>query len=147
MEGSHSENWNSITYGKGAVHRTERERPFLVSNCFNINLVHFVPVYQVVISNVHLCSLTGIIFRAHGPAPKRFCMHEILCTKNYNFWKPVPSVTSAHYSRMVSSHIKFSSATNPVLSTTFCIKIMSFNFYTNSFVLKYQCQQLSTLGR
>ena len=43
--------------------------------------------------------------------------------------------TSTHHNKMVCSHIKSQVQLNPVLSTTFCIKIF-FNFYMNSFPKK-----------
>ena len=51
---------------------TEIERSFLAAKGFNTNLVQYLPLYYV-ISNVH------------RHAPKWFCVHKILCTKNYKF--------------------------------------------------------------
>ena len=50
MEGSHHVNWNSIIYRKGAIHKTEIERPFLATKGFNTNLVQFVSPYHIIIS-------------------------------------------------------------------------------------------------
>ena len=78
-------NWNSIVYRKGAVHRTEIERPFLAAQGFNTNLAHILPPYHVIISNMHICSPMDVHL-------KWFYMHKILCAKNYNFrrldWVP-----------------------------------------------------------
>ena len=71
MEGSHHVNQNSITYRKGAVQRTEIERPFLAATG--------------IISNVEVCFLTGTISHVHGCAPKKWlCIHENLLTKSYD---------------------------------------------------------------
>ena len=53
MEGSHV-NWNSIIDKKGAMHRTETERPFLAEKGYDTNLVQFLPPYNIIISNVGL---------------------------------------------------------------------------------------------
>ena len=50
MEVSHRVNWNSIIYGKGAIHRTEFKTE-LAAKDFNINLVEF-PLPYYVISNM-----------------------------------------------------------------------------------------------
>ena len=85
MEGSHHVNQNSITYRKGAVQRTEIERPFLAATGFNSNLVHFLLLYHAIISNVEVCFLTGTISHVHGCAPKKWlCIHENLLTKSYD---------------------------------------------------------------
>ena len=70
MEDSNYVNCNSIIYKKGAVHRTEIERPFSAATDFNTNLVHFLPPYHVIVSNVHVSSFTGMIFHVHGRAPE-----------------------------------------------------------------------------
>ena len=49
---------------------TEIERLFLAAKGFNINLVHLLPLYHVIISNVHNCSFTCTISHVHGHAPK-----------------------------------------------------------------------------
>ena len=87
MEGSHHVNWNSIIYWKGAIHRTEIERPFLASKYLNTNLVKFLLPFHVVISNVHFCSFTCTISDVHRRSLKRFCVQKILSTKNYNLWR------------------------------------------------------------
>ena len=84
MEGSHHVNGNSITYWKGAIHRNEVERQFLAAKGFNTDLVHFLLLYQVIISNVHVCSFTGTISDVHGCAPKMVLRDKIFCMKNYN---------------------------------------------------------------
>ena len=45
MEGDRHVNRNSITYRKGAIQRTEIERPFLAVKGFNTNLVQFLNFY------------------------------------------------------------------------------------------------------
>ena len=49
---------------------TEIERPFLVARRFNTNLVQCVPPYFVIISNMHVRSLTRTIFHLHRRALK-----------------------------------------------------------------------------
>ena len=61
---------------KGAVHRTNKERPFFVAKGFNTNLVHFLLQYHVIIT------CTDIYL-------KQFSMHKISCMQHYNFWRPV----------------------------------------------------------
>ena len=59
MEGCHHVNCYIIICRKGAMHRTEIEKPFLVAKAakgFNTNLVHFLLLYHVISSNVHVCS-------------------------------------------------------------------------------------------
>ena len=51
-----------------AVHRTEMERDFLANKGFNTNLVHFLPPYHVIISNMHVCSYMGTISHIHQRA-------------------------------------------------------------------------------
>ena len=50
MEDSHHVNWNSIIYRKG--------------------FCTFLLPYYVIISNLHVCSFTGMIFHVHERAPK-----------------------------------------------------------------------------
>ena len=38
---------------------TETERSFLATKSFNTNLVHVLPLYYVLISNLHVCPLPG----------------------------------------------------------------------------------------
>ena len=59
-----------MVYRKKAVHRTEIAGLFLAAKGFNTNLVHFLPLYHVIISNVHVCSLTGTISHVYGREPK-----------------------------------------------------------------------------
>ena len=82
MEGNHHVKCDSITYRKGAVHRTERERLFLAAKGFNNNLVQFLPLYHV-ISNVCICSFmcTRIPY-VHGHASKRVLGAQDLVYKN-----------------------------------------------------------------
>ena len=62
MEGSHHVNQNSIIYRKGAVYtQTEIERSFLSAKGFNTNLVQFLPLYNVIMSIMHICSFTCMI--------------------------------------------------------------------------------------
>ena len=49
---------------------TEIERPFLAAKGFNTNLVQCLPPYFVIISNMHVCSLTYTISHLHRCAPK-----------------------------------------------------------------------------
>ena len=70
MEGSHHVNWSSIIYRRGAIHRTEIERPFLAGKDFKTNLEQFLLPYHVIISNVHVYSFRCRISHAHGRAPK-----------------------------------------------------------------------------
>ena len=84
MEGGHNRYWNSIIFRKGAIYRSEIERPFLAANGFNTNLVQFLSPYHVL-----LVTCTSTLLRARFPTctdvhVKRFCAHEISCTKNYN---------------------------------------------------------------
>ena len=66
-----------IIYRKGATHRTEIKWLFLTVKGFNTNLVHFLPWYHVIISNVHLCSFTCTISHVHRCASK-----TVLCAQN-----------------------------------------------------------------
>ena len=70
MEWSHHVNWNSIIYRKGAIHRTEKERPIIAAKGFNNNLVHSLPPYHVIISSLPVYYFTGTISNVHGRAPK-----------------------------------------------------------------------------
>ena len=63
MEGRHHVNWNSIIYRKGAIHSTEKERPIIAAKGFNNNLVHSLPPYHVVISNVQSLLFYGNDFQ------------------------------------------------------------------------------------
>ena len=49
---------------------TKIERPFLAAKGFNTNLVQCLPPYYVIISNVHICSLTCTILHVYRRAPK-----------------------------------------------------------------------------
>ena len=49
---------------------TEIEGPFLAAKGFNTNLVQYLPPFYVIISNVHVCSLTCTISHVHRRAPK-----------------------------------------------------------------------------
>ena len=70
MEGSHHVNGSSIIYRKEAIHRSGLGRLFLADKSFNTNLVQFLLLYHVVISNVLVCSFTCTISHVHGHAPK-----------------------------------------------------------------------------
>ena len=61
--------WNSVIYSKEAVHRTEIESPFLAAKGFKTNLLHFLPPYHVIFSNVHVFFM-GTISHVHGREPK-----------------------------------------------------------------------------
>ena len=50
-----------VVYQKGAIYRTEIERPFSAATSFNTNLVQFLPPYHVIISNVHVRPFTWTI--------------------------------------------------------------------------------------
>ena len=49
---------------------TEIERPFLAAKDFNTNLIRFLPLYHVIISNMHVCSFTCMLSHTHICAPK-----------------------------------------------------------------------------
>ena len=49
---------------------TEIEMLFLAPKGFKTNLVQFLPLYHVIISNVHVCSFTCTISHVHRSAPK-----------------------------------------------------------------------------
>ena len=49
---------------------TEIEGLFLAAKGFNINLVQCLPLYYVIISNVHICSFTCTISHVNRHAPK-----------------------------------------------------------------------------
>ena len=53
----------SVIYREEEVHKGEIERLFLAGKCFNTNLVHF-------ISNMHVCSFTGMISQVRNRASK-----------------------------------------------------------------------------
>ena len=72
--GSHHVNWNNIIYRKGAIHMTW---PFLAAKGFNTNLVQCLPLFYVIISNMHVCSFICIISHVHRHASK-----TVLCTQN-----------------------------------------------------------------
>ena len=61
------------------VQGTKREGPFLAAKGFNINLVQFLLLYHVIISNVQFCSFT-----CTDKHQKWFSVHEISYTKNYD---------------------------------------------------------------
>ena len=82
MESSDHINWNSIIYRKGVMYWNETERPFLSVKGFNTPLVHFLPKYYVIISNMHVCSFACTIFHVHGRAPKM-----VLCARNLAYEK------------------------------------------------------------
>ena len=50
---------------------TETERLFLATKSFNTNLVHVLPLYHVIISNLHVCPLPGfsLLGRDEGESP------------------------------------------------------------------------------
>ena len=98
MESSHHVNWNSIIYRKGALHRTEIDKPFLNAKGFDINLAqyqfllsnHFIIYYVRVILLYIMCAVSCAQFPiSTGMHLKQFCLHRILCTKNYNFWRAI----------------------------------------------------------
>ena len=70
MEDNLHDNWNSIIYRKGALHRTEIEGPVLASESFNASLVQFLPPDPVIISNAHASYFTSTISHVHGRTPK-----------------------------------------------------------------------------
>ena len=80
MEGCHHVIRISIVY--------EIERPFLVAKDYNTNLVQLLPRYYTII-----VTCTSALFRVRFSTStnvhlKKFWVHEIPCTKNYNFWRP-----------------------------------------------------------
>ena len=73
---------------KAAVHRTEIKRLFLATKGSNINLIHFLPPYHVIINNVHIYFFTGTIFYVHRRAPKTVLYARIyLVYKKLQFMK------------------------------------------------------------
>ena len=60
LDGGHNINWNSITYRKGAIKRTEIEKPFLAAKACNIMLL--------------LVTCTSALLGAKSPP----CMDELL---------------------------------------------------------------------
>ena len=89
MEGSHHVNWNSIIYRKGAIHRTEIERPLLAAKRFNTNLVQFLTPYCVTISNMHVCCFMCMISHVHRCVPKTVLQVRNVVHKKFNLWRPV----------------------------------------------------------
>ena len=76
---------------KGAELRTGRERPFLATKGFNTNLVQFLHLYYVIISNVHICCFTCTISYnfVHAQAPPKTVLSAWnLAYKKYNLWSP-----------------------------------------------------------
>lgn len=62
---------------------TEIERLFLAAYGFNTNLVDFLPPYNVIISNVRICSFTGLISPTLAQtctcfACTKFCIQKII---------------------------------------------------------------------
>ena len=71
-------------YRKGAIQRTETERPFLAGKVFNNNLVQFPKLlspYHVIVSNVDIYSLYALFPKCTDVHLKRFCVHEISARK------------------------------------------------------------------
>ena len=66
----------SLFHGKGAMHRTEKERLYLAPKGFNTNSVQLLPLYHDIISNIHVCC-----FACMDVHLKWFCMHEIFLWK------------------------------------------------------------------
>ena len=92
MEDGDHVNWNSAIYGQEAMHilklQTEIERSLLAANGLNTNLVHFLNRIMLL-----LVTCTSALLRVRFPTCtdvhlKRFCVHNILCTKNYDLWRP-----------------------------------------------------------
>ena len=52
------------------MYMTEIGRLFLAAKGFNINLVHFLPLCYVIISNLYICFFTGTISHVYGRALK-----------------------------------------------------------------------------
>ena len=61
---------------------TETERPFLAAKGFNANLIQCIPLYYVIISNVHLFSFMCTVFHMYRYAPKM-----VLCAQNLVYEK------------------------------------------------------------
>ena len=101
MEGRHHANWSSVIYREGAVHRTETETPFLPAKDFNANLIHFLPPYHVIISNMHcVCFFfTSTISYVHGCAPKMVLHGQNLVQGSTNL---TFTCTDFHARKMVS---------------------------------------------
>ena len=92
MEDGHHVNWNSAIYGQEAMHilklQTEIERSLLAAKGLNTNLVHFLNRIMLL-----LVTCTSALLRVRFPTCtdvhlKRFCVRNILCTKNYDLWRP-----------------------------------------------------------
>ena len=49
---------------------TKIERPFLAAKGFNTNLLQCLPLYCIIVSNVHVCSFACRISHVHKRAPK-----------------------------------------------------------------------------
>ena len=69
------------------MHRSEIERPFLAAKGFNTNLVQFLSLYHVIISNVQVCSFTCTIYHVPGFAPKTVLRARNLVHKKLQFMK------------------------------------------------------------
>ena len=85
MESSRHVNCNRIIYWKGAVHRTEKDRVLILIYVTYIFYRHIMLL---------LVTCMSALLQARFPMStdvhlKRFCMHKILCTKNYNLWRPI----------------------------------------------------------
>ena len=72
---------------KAAVHRTEIKRLFLATKGYNINLIHFLLPYHVIINNVHIYFFTGTIFYVHRRAPKTVLYARNFVYKKLQFMK------------------------------------------------------------
>ena len=53
------------------MHRTEIEREFLAAKGFNTNLVQFLQLHRVDISDVHVCTFTCVILCARNLVHKK----------------------------------------------------------------------------
>ena len=80
MESSRHVNCNRIIYRKGAVHRTEKDRVLILTYVMYIFYRHIMLL---------LVTCMSALLQARFPMStdmhlKRFCMHKILCTKNFH---------------------------------------------------------------
>ena len=61
---------------------TEIEKLFLAAKGFNNNLVQCLPLYYVIISNVHVCSFMSTISHVHRHTPKTVSRAQnLVCEK------------------------------------------------------------------
>ena len=67
----------------------------------------FLPLYHVIISNVHVCSLCAQVPTCTDVHLKRLCVHKISCTKNYNWWSWIVGVLYAIAVQCDAWHVNY----------------------------------------